>query len=386
MTKIKEIYIKFKECSIAQKVPFNVGNFVYYLYLRVTLQISIENFYTYKLYDRTMSHDDFYSTLHTAIHRWKVVSKNFMPNATKLWLITHKIDYLISKIRYPGLDAMDYFRYEFYKIKHCVRKTFITEGALVKMNKSFNGSAKALESEKLIADKACFNSLFSDIVKRKWLASYNCSKDGFDNFCNGQNEIIAKPIDGGAGKGIFKANVSSEENRQKLYNYVKNEEYILEEILIQHHTLRELNPASVNTVRVYSVYYKGEVHITGATLRIGVGNGPTDNYSGGGIAAEIDLDSGCVISHAVCQTGKSFYIHPITNRIIIGVKIPMWSEIQSMIKLAHLRLPELRYLGWDVVVCDDNSITLLEANTCAGVELQQHPSLTGKKYLYEKYI
>ncbi len=81
--------------------------------------------------------------------------------------------------------------------------------------------------------------------------------------------------------------------------------------------------------------------ITDAALRIGNGDKPIDNYSAGGLAAEINIETGLVVS---------------------------------------------RYIGWDVVVCDDGGIQLIEVNTCAGVKLQQHPGLHEKKNYYASFM
>ena len=373
---------KFNEIGKKYDVEPCGKYYIYYLYDRLKYKNSIDDFFSNKLYDKSISHQEYYANLHTNIHKWSVVSKNFKSDASLMWRIIHRIDYTISKVMYPGLDAMDYFRYEFYKIRHCERKKFITEGELVKLNRKFNSGIEAKKAEVIVSDKREFNRLFSDIVKRKWIATDECTKEMFYSFCEGMDKIIAKPLDGGAGIGIFVADVTDKKKIDDLYEKIKDDNYILEEIIVQDNTIRRLNPSSVNTARVYSVHYHGNTYITGATLRIGSGEGPTDNYSRGGFAAEIDVNTGCVISKAVSQFGEGVYVHPKTGEQIIGIQIPYWNEIKKVVKRAHERVPSLGYLGWDVVVCADNSITFLEVNTCAGVELQQHPSKTGKKEIY----
>jgi hypothetical protein len=37
-------------------------------------------------------------------------------------------------------------------------------------------------------------------------------------------------------------------------------------------------------------------------------------------------------------------------------------------------------------VCSDGRVELIEGNTFAGVALQQHPMLEGKKKLYSKFL
>lgn len=150
--------------------------------------------------------------------------------------------------------------------------------------------------------------------------------------------------------------------------------------------MASLNPSSVNTIRVYSVVFESEVFITGATLRIGNGDKPIDNYSAGGLAAEVDIETGLVISPVVSQFGEKYGIHPNTGTPVIGFRIPGWETVKAFVKKAHSKIGELRYIGWDVVVCNDGEIKLIEANTCAGVALQQHPGLQGKKNYYASFM
>lgn len=137
--------------------------------------------------------------------------------------------------------------------------------------------------------------------------------------------MICKPIDGGGGgKGVFLYEISSLENIKSLYSDLSETNYLVEEVVIRHESISRLNPSSVNTIRVYSVFYKQDVYITSATLRIGNGPGVTDNYSSVGLAAEIEVNDGVVISRAVSQSGESYYVHPYSNIPIIGTKIPEW--------------------------------------------------------------
>ena len=376
----------FRNCSSDLTFFSKVSLLFKYLVLRVKYGIGLRSFFEEKLYNDAISHDAFYNSQHKYLHTWNVVHSKFRPDIRGAKLFLLKCDYLLSRIIYPGLDAMDYFRYEFYNIRHSKRKTFITEGAMVKMDRIFNGSEEGKEVNRTISNKAEFNRLFSDVVTREWYLSDESSYEDFLHFCEGKDKVIIKPLEEGGGKGIYVASVKTEADIKSLYDDIKQKRYIVEELVVQHTTLHELNKSSVNTVRVYSVCKENEVFITGGTLRIGCGDGPTDNYSRGGLAAEIDIDTGVVISKAVSQNADSVYVHPMSKKVIIGTKIPMWDQIKDSVKKAHLRVSELGYVGWDVVVCSDSSITFLEANTCAGVELQQHPALSGKKPIYEKFI
>ena len=384
--RIKRIGEKFKLIGQKHNGPTGFFSFCKYVRFRLFYKTSLEDYFSYKLYDRSQSRKAYYASNHTAIHKWSNVKSKFAPTASSWQLFWLKIDYIISKIRYPGLDAMDYFRYEFYNFRHAKRKTFITEGYLAKMDHRFNEGEQRRKSTEVLEQKNKFNEEFSEFINRKWISFPNASKEEVVKFCESLDKVIVKPLDGGMGRGIYIFEINNEEDVLTLYEKVKDTNSIIEEVIIQHKDISALNPSSVNTIRVYSVSFENEIYITGGTLRIGCGDTPIDNYSAGGMAAEINIDCGIIVSPAVSQNAEKYYIHPYSKVAIIGLKIPKWPEIVELVKKAHSKIPELGYVGWDVVVCADNSITFLEANTCPGVALQQHPGLTGKKDIYSKFL
>ncbi len=382
---IRKHYSKYKVLCEKYDTQPRWRDFAYLTYQKFHSGVSIEDFCREKLWDRSIDHSAYYNSLHKVIHRWSNVHKHFYPNAGKWWLLVHWIDYMYSKLRYLGLDAMDYFKYEFYHFKAAKRKTFITEGFLTQMDRHFNDGKKNSDYTRILSDKLLFNEYFSEYISRQWISSKNLSQEALLDFVKDKQRIIVKPQHGVQGGGIFMANVNTEKEVNELYNKVKDGDYLMEEVLVQCDALNNINPSSVNTIRIYSVLHENEIHITGATLRIGRGGSVIDNYSNGGLASEICTEHGIVKTHAVSQDGGKFYIHPDSQQIIIGLQIPFWQAIKQQVKKAHLTLPQLRYIAWDTVVCKNGSIAFIEANTCGGVELQQQPGLEGKKPVYMKY-
>lgn len=381
MTQIYNLFIQR-----AKEINLNYIYFFHYIYVYYRYDVSVNTYFKHKLYDSNISHNDFYKSTRKYFRSFTQSQKRFMPNVSISWVFFHYLDYLLNKIRYAGLDGMDYFMYEFYNIRDSKKKTFITDGSMQKMVYHFNRDRyQNADSHELLRDKGKFNTFFSDIISRKWIVSENLELQDFLHFCNGLDKVIVKPICGQGGKDIYITETENEESIIKLYSQIKNGSYIIEEIIKQHPDLARINNSSVNTIRVYSVQKDNEIFITGAVLRMGRDNSLIDNYSTGGLAAEIDVDLGIVISRAVTHNNDSMYVHPDSSVILIGFKIPLWEEIRETVKTAHLRIPLLRYIAWDVVVTNENKITFIEANALGGVGIQQHPLLVGKKPIYEKY-
>ncbi len=386
LEKLKRNYGEFMQCAKNNNVKLGKLRYIQFAYYYKKYSVSLNDYFSNKLYDKSISHKGFWNGNHRIIHKWKNVIKNFKPDASFGWRIIHLLDYRVSKILYPGLDAMDYFRYEFYNFRHKKRKTFITEGSLRRINNFFNKERKNLTEFRILQDKAKFNEFFFDVVTRKWIKTEGMDRKDFDSFCQGLERVIAKPEDGSQGKGIYITSVQLEEERNNLFNELKTQKYLLEELIVQCEEIAKLNPRAVNSIRVNSVLKDDEVVITSATLRLGNGKSDTDNYSAGGLAASIDVETGVVISRAVSQYGKSTFIHPLSGQVIIGTQVPHWGKVLETVQSSHKKIPKLRYIGWDVVVCADGTVTFLEANTFAGVELQQHPLLEGKKPLYKSLM
>ena len=104
------------------------------------------------------------------------------------------------------------------------------------------------------------------------------------------------------------------------------------------------------------------------------------------MVSAVDLKTGIVISPAIDGVNREFLIHPYSGTQIIGFRIPEWDKVLATVTEAHQLIPDLHYIGWDVVVTDDGGITFMEANTQSGVLLQQGPMLQGKKQLYDAFL
>ncbi|WP_295113350.1 sugar-transfer associated ATP-grasp domain-containing protein [uncultured Methanobrevibacter sp.] len=143
--------------------------------------------------------------------------------------------------------------------------------------------------------KKQFNIDFKEYIDRKWIDD-EVSKAKFFEFCNSQDKLIIKPNGGSQGKGIFFAKVESDDEIEALYKKVQDRRYIIEEVITQNSKLATLHPQSINTLRIYTTrsLRDGKLHITCAVIRIGRRNSRIDNYSSGGMVAEIDIDNGIV--------------------------------------------------------------------------------------------
>lgn len=136
--------------------------------------------------------------------------------------------------------------------------------------------------------------------------------------------------------------------------------------------MNRLHAQSVNTVRVITYHNQ----IIGTVLRMGIGKSVLDNGSSGGIYAEVDRESGIVVSQASDYDGNEYWVHPDTGVTILGFEIPFWNECKKMIKQACPLTDGCPLVGWDVAITP-NGVTLIEVNERPDLFLLQHPRNIG---------
>lgn len=152
--------------------------------------------------------------------------------------------------------------------------------------------------------------------------------------------------------------------------------FIVTEYVENHEYARSISPSSVNTIRILTVKdpESGEFFVASAVHRFGnESTGPTDNWSGGGFAAPVDVETGqfgYLRSYSSATGLRQQKRHPESGTRVEGEFIPQWEEIKStVIQMAehHRANP---YIGWDVVLTEEKP-TILEGNCAPHLALQQ---------------
>ena len=125
----------------------------------------------------------------------------------------------------------------------------------------------------------------------------------------------------------------------------------------------------------------GKGHVVKAMLRAGVGDTVVDNYAMGGSIYEVDVETGFVVSYGKSKAGELHIIHPQTDIVMLGYKIPNWNEVIEISKKAAEHLPQIGIIGWDVAISED-VVQLIEGNHNPDYELYEYIGSTG---YYEKF-
>ena len=146
--------------------------------------------------------------------------------------------------------------------------------------------------------------------------------------------------------GVEKLEYASDEQVLEFFRDIKKE-MLCEEYIHQHKAMNSLNPSSVNTLRIVSMRHdEHNIEIISATLKAGsTVNSFTDNLYGGGIVAEVDVESGIVSTFGFDKKNNRYTHHPVTQTQFIGFNIPNWLDVITLVKKAHSRLDEKKIDG-----------------------------------------
>ena len=273
---------------------------------------------------------------------------------SRVWLLC---DMVRCAVRYNA-GYIDYKIAEMYRLNDAQRRTQITRG--------ISNSIVARMNDKkfwhFFDNKTEFNQLFSAQVKRGWLNLLEASEEDFAKFLEGRGDIICKPIDGSSGQGILKCTPEDYTDPAALYKRLREAGIgIVEDKVIQHEAIAALCPTSVNTIRVATLLGDKKEGIVYAYIRIGNVK-VMDNVDCGGMAAPVDLETGVISGVGANKAGEAFENHPMTGKRIPGTQIPYWDEVRAMCLSAMHRVPQVRFVAWDVAITPDGPV-FIEGNS-----------------------
>ena len=289
-----------------------------------------------------------------------------------------KKDMIKNFMKY-GIGYTDYFKGDYINRTEEEKKTYLTCKNYVPILNYLNKK----EYRVVTNDKIVFLRIFDKYVGRDWIDLRITSAKEFKEFLQKYKVIFAKRKDDYGGHGIRRIMDKDVKNYNKLYEELKESGNILvEEEIKQHEALKKLNPYAVNTLRVISLFKDGEVHILANALRMNVNDDIIVSY--GDAFARVTMD-GEFETDIADDYGNYYIEHPLTKVKFKDVKVPFMKEAYDMVKEAHKLIPDVRYIGWDVVFTPDGPI-LMEGNEYPSYGLIQYYMVNKSKYGHLKDI
>lgn len=203
---------------------------------------------------------------------------------------------------------------------------------------------------------------------------------GFLREVDSQN-IFLKPAGGMGGKGALSlgAKTGDQETWIKLpgadtisleevvTHVCQNGElrrFLVQERLQPHPVIESIIPGVCSTIRLMTFVDNGDVSIIGGALRIGNGQGPTDNLCGGGFVSGIDLDTGRLKQAVSLQNTIPMHLraHPATGVEIADKVIPYWNEVVQLAIESARKLDFMPCIGFDIAVTAEGPV-IVEINS-----------------------
>jgi len=148
-----------------------------------------------------------------------------------------------------------------------------------------------------------------------------------------------------------------------IYATALNDKAIIEECLVSHEDLADLNQSGLSDVRL--LFYKQELVLAMLRLATQKSDGKA-NLHQGGIGVGIDLQTGKTNYAQIRRSNISH--HPDNGTALLERKIPQWLELVALAKKVSENIP-LDYLGIDIALTTKGPV-VLEVNARPGIEIQ----------------
>lgn len=140
--------------------------------------------------------------------------------------------------------------------------------------------------------------------------------------------------------------------------------FLAQEVMEQHPVLRKLNDSSLNTVRIVSFLFEGEVYVLSSILRMGGSGARVDNIGAGGHSCAIGPD-GRLSKLAVNRKSEWVEDNGKGTRFE-DVIVPSYDKAVELVKRLHRRLAHFKIIGWDIGIDKEGEPVLIEFNTNPG--------------------
>lgn len=259
-----------------------------------------------------------------------------------------------------GIVSEEYFALDFHNRTPQERDCCVTRWRQFHIVHSLNPA----KYQYLVTDKALFVKNMSSYIGRSVLDMSNATYEEFCQVFEKNQKLMVKPIDGQSGKGIYPIETHAA-NKEEVYKSLKGQPVLVEDYIVQTGVLHDLCPNCVNTLRVATLNDGTEQIVPFAFFRTGRIGAVVDNLHAGGILWPVDERTGTVSAPGYDTEGLEHTAHPDSGIPVVGMQIPRWEEACNLVKEAAKKIPELRFLSWDVVIGDD-TLLIIEANDSGG--------------------
>ena len=194
------------------------------------------------------------------------------------------------------------------------------------------------------------------------------------DLCQAAGAVVCKEArlsQGGHGVTFFDFSKHSREEFRHWLANVPYDNLNVQEVIRQHESLNKIHADSINSVRIISFMFDGQVHILSSILRMGRDGATVDNASMGGIMCGIK-EGGQLGQYAYDENGNRWAQHP-QGTVFKDTRIVGHDRCCQLIgELAGRLCTTTRLISWDFAIGEDGEPILIEVNlTYGGVVIHQ---------------
>jgi hypothetical protein len=162
---------------------------------------------------------------------------------------------------------------------------------------------------------------------------------------------------------------------QHLARLSAERDYIVQPRVVNHPELNDVNNGALATVRIVTCRNEsGGFEATDAAFRMAISqNNTVDNFHAGGIAAAVDMRTGCLgpASNMGLRPGIGWRTaHPNTGAPIEGRILPLWPQLIDLAYRAHAAFPDRVVVGWDIGILPGGP-AIIEGNIKPDLDIHQ---------------
>lgn len=275
--------------------------------------------------------------------------------------------YYFCRVFLGAIPSANYFGCQMFRHGWIYNRTVLSNGKLRFAAAKLNSREAFWLCDNKIASAERWNAWY----RRGWLAAgpgHPVTAGQLKHLLNGKQRLVRKPLDDYGGHGVEIRELRTDAEAEALVDELNRSDVpvILEEFVEQKGLLHEINPSSMNTVRVVTIRHRdGTIEIINAYLRLGGAGSVVDNITSGGSQFYIDPASGR-IGMGDDFRGRTYTAHPDTKREVTGLTLPRFGEVTALCRELHRHAPEgLRLAGWDICISEDG-LMLIEVNCTPG--------------------
>ncbi len=271
---------------------------------------------------------------------------------------------------FRNVGFQDYIDYDFAILTREERATYMTHPVSNQLSQRFDHP----DFRYIFQDKVEFDRVFSEHLHRAWMVVEQGNADAVREFTERLGTIVTKEPVGQAGTGVHRYHAADVSDWVEFHRgLLSRGELLIEEVIVQHADLAAVCPGTVNTTRVTAFFDGEETHILAIAQKFGRG-AVSDQMTFGGFYTMLD-DQGHAVGAGYDSHGHVHERHPDSGFVIRSFQLPMMDEVRDFVDRVARVVPQVQYVGWDIVVTPTGPV-LVEGNWGAGV-YENKPSVTG---------